>query len=205
MNQRSPRAERADGVRARETILSAAARMATVEGLEGLSIGSLAEHIGMSKSGLYAHFGSKEELQLATIDKAWAIFSDVVVDPALTVQEPVARLEALCDLFLQHLRDRVFPGGCFFSSAGAELAARKGPVRARVAQVQGAWMQLLIEALAEASAAGRLKPHEDPFQVAFELQAFLLMGNFSFLMSEDAEMLRRADVAFKTRLTRASA
>src|ERR671923_198788 len=94
------RRPRADGLRSRRTILDAAARLATLEGLEGLSIGRLAEHIGMSKSGLYAHFGSKEELQLATVATAAEIFRDDVIRPTEAVPAPLARLEALSDSFL---------------------------------------------------------------------------------------------------------
>src|SRR5215510_12709301 len=94
------RKPRADGLRSRQTILDAAARLATVEGLEGLSIGRLADHIGMSKSGLYAHFGSKEELQLATVETAEQIFRDEVIAPADAIERPLARLEALCERYL---------------------------------------------------------------------------------------------------------
>src|SRR5438874_10862515 len=99
MSQKLVRAERADGIRSRETILNAAASLATIEGLDGLSIGRLAEHIGMSKSGLYAHFGSKQELQLATVETARKIFEDVVVNPTLSIEDPVTRLEAVCVSF----------------------------------------------------------------------------------------------------------
>jgi AcrR family transcriptional regulator len=159
----------------------------------------------MSKSGLYAHFGSKEELQLATVEKAWAIYNDVVIVPALAVKEPLTRLETLCEGFLDHPRNNVFPGGCFFSSAGAELAPKPGPVRSLVLEKQMSWMQLLIEALFEARTANQLKPDIDPYQFAFELDSFLLMGNFSFLMAEDTAMLDRADLAFKTHLANARA
>ncbi|MEF2162646.1 helix-turn-helix domain-containing protein, partial [Pseudomonas aeruginosa] len=101
-------------------ILHTAARLATVEGLDGLTIGRLAAETGMSKSGLFAHFGSKEELQLATIDTAEEIYEEDVLRPALQ-EEGRARLEALCERFLSHVDRKVFPGGCFFASAAAEL------------------------------------------------------------------------------------
>src|SRR5436305_9948742 len=107
--QRRPRS---DGERSRQTILRAAASLATIEGLEGISIGNLAAHIGMSKSGLYAHFGSKEQLQLATIDAALEIFTADVVEPAATATGPLERLRRLYDRFLDHVERRVFPGGC---------------------------------------------------------------------------------------------
>src|SRR5205823_14848333 len=118
--RRPERKPRSDGERSRRTILDAAAKLATVEGLEGLSIGRLADHIGMSKSGLYAHFGSKEELQLAAIETASAIFDTEVVAPAMQATTPLEKIETLCEQFLSLVERRVFPGGCFFASAAAE-------------------------------------------------------------------------------------
>src|SRR3954447_20025206 len=115
------RRQRSDGERSRQKILRAAANLATIEGLEGLSIGRLAAHIGMSKSGLYAHFGSKEELQLAAIETASEIFSADVVAPAEQASTPLAKIETLCEQFLSHVERRVFPGGCFFASAAPQL------------------------------------------------------------------------------------
>src|SRR3954464_1816462 len=109
------RRTRSDGERSRKTILRAAASLATVDGLEGISIGNLAAHIGMSKSGLYAHFGSKEELQLATIDSARKILDAEVVEPAREIVDPREQLQALCERFLSYVERRVFPGGCFFA------------------------------------------------------------------------------------------
>src|SRR3954470_21436202 len=111
--QTRTRRTRADGERSRQTILRAAASLATVDGLDGISIGNLAAHIGMSKSGLYAHFGSKEELQIATVDTAWELFNAEIVEPALRAADPLERLRSLCELFLSYVERRVFPGGCF--------------------------------------------------------------------------------------------
>src|SRR5215831_14643391 len=126
------RKPRSDGERSRRTILDAAAKLATVEGLEGLSIGRLADHIGMSKSGLYAHFGSKEELQLAAIDTAAGIFEAEVVTPAEQAATPLEKIQVLCEQFLSHVERRVFPGGCFFASTAAELDTHPGAVRERI-------------------------------------------------------------------------
>src|SRR5437588_5817249 len=124
----SKRSKRSDGERSRATILDAAAKLATIEGLDGLSIGNLAEHIGMSKSGLYAHFGSKEELQLATIDAASAIVVREVIAPARE-ETGLARVQALVENFLSYLERQVFPGGCFFDAAAGELDTQPGPVK----------------------------------------------------------------------------
>src|SRR5688572_2457965 len=176
------RKQREDGLRSRRTILDAAARLATVEGLEGLSIGRLAEHIGMSKSGLYAHFGSKEELQLATVETAAQIFRDDVIRPTDSVETPLARLEALCESFLSHLERRVFPGGCFFVSAAAELDTHAGPVKEQVAAFLANWLGTLEGLAASAQHDGDLDASEDPAQLAFEFDAYLLMANMAFLL-----------------------
>ena len=142
------RGVRSDGARSRSEILHTAAMFATVRGIDQLSIGELAAKVGMSKSGLYAHFGSKEELQLATVAAAAEIFEHEVLAPARLV--PVGRdgLIALSDAFLDHLRNRVFPGGCFFDSAAADLHARAGPVRDAVGTFQASWRGLVAEHLA---------------------------------------------------------
>src|SRR6201985_1102846 len=140
---RPPRRPRADGERTRGAILRAAASLATVDGLEGLSIGHLAAALGMSKSGLYAHFGSKQELQLATVEEAGRIFDAEVVQPALAAPPGVAQLEALCEAFFEHLQRHTFPGGCFFSGAVLEMGTRPGPVKEAVAAFQAAFVDLL--------------------------------------------------------------
>src|SRR5512132_272743 len=119
--QTRPRKRRSDGERSRSAILRAAGQLATVEGLDGLSIGRLADAVGMSKSGLFAHFGSKEELQLATIEAAGAIFIEDVVQPASVATTGIERLRLLTEGFLQHVENDVFPGGCFFASVAAEM------------------------------------------------------------------------------------
>ena len=197
------RKPRADGLRSRRTILDAAARLATVDGLDGLSIGRLAEHIGMSKSGLYAHFGSKEELQLATVETAAEIFRDDVVVPTEAVEAPLARLKALCEAFLSHLERRVFPGGCFFVSAAAEFDTHPGPVKEEVASFLREWLATLEELAARAQQDGDLDAAEDPAQVAFELDAYLLMANMAYLLHNDPLTLQRARAAIRARLTRA--
>jgi AcrR family transcriptional regulator len=194
------RRRRADGERSRETILQAAAELATIEGLEGLSIGGLAERIGMSKSGLYAHFGSKEELQLATVDKAGEIFVADVIQPGLAAPAGLERLYALCDRFLSHVERQVLPGGCFFASAAAELDTRPGPVKERVADFQRGWAAMFEREVREAQASGDLDPGADPAQVAFELNAYLLLANSHYLLQSDRSVFGRARTAIRERL-----
>lgn len=200
----STRRRRADGERSRQAILRGAANLATVEGLRGLSIGELAAHIGMSKSGLYAHFGSKEELQLATVETAREIFDVEVIEPTLAIEDPLERLQALCEGFLSHLERRVFPGGCFFASAAAELDTHPGPVKDEITAVQQHWMDQLQQLIREAQNTGSLNPTEEPAQLAFELEAYLLMGNTAFVLNNDPAPLQQARTAIRDRLARAA-
>jgi AcrR family transcriptional regulator len=199
---RRQRARRSDGIRSRQAILEEAARLATVEGLEGLSLARLADEVGMSKSGLYAHFGSKEELQLATVETAREIFDDVVVRPALTAPDGLERLRALADRFLRHVEDGVFPGGCFFASAAAELDTRSGPVRDLALGVSAEWMGLLVQAVSNAQAEGLLDPDVEAAQLAFEVNASLLLANADFVANGSPEALARARRAIADRLER---
>ena len=130
------RQTRADGERTRAAIVRESVSLATIDGLEGLSIGHLAGSLNMSKSGVYAHFGSKEELQLATIDEAGRIFRVEVVEPALAAAPGVRQLVALCDAFFDHLQRQTFPGGCFFAGAVLETGTRPGPVKDEIAAFQ---------------------------------------------------------------------
>ena len=183
---------RLKGQSSRTTILLTAARLATTKGLAGLSIGDLAASVGMSKSGLYAHFKSKEELELATIEMAAVIFDDEVLQPAMNAQAGTARLKALVNSFLSHLERKVFPGGCFFSAAAAELDTRPGPARDRVVEVLGNWLALLKQCLKEAQDLGELDSDAEVAQAVFEIEAMLLAANFLFVMMNDPIHLTQA-------------
>ena len=168
----APRRRRADGERSRKSILQAAAALATVDGLEGLSIGRLAERTGMSKSGLYAHFGSKQELQLATVETANEIFEAEVIEPALRAPAGRDRLIALCDHYFSHLEREVFPGGCFFAAAAADFDTRAGPVRDAIAAAYSGLDELLQELAADARSRGELAADTDLAQLASSSAAF---------------------------------
>ncbi len=195
--------KRSDGERSRAAILDAATNLATLEGLEGLSIGRLAEHIGMSKSGLYAHFGSKEELQLATVETAGRIFADAVIEPAREAEGAFARLEALCERFLAYLEKPVFPGGCFFAAAEAEFDTQPGPVRDKLKEFMAVWLGLLERRARQAQEAGELDPDEDPALLAFEIDAFMRMANSVTLLQGGQTGLELARRAIRVRLERA--
>jgi AcrR family transcriptional regulator len=198
------RRQRSNGIRSRQAILHEAARLATVEGLEGLSIARLADSVGMSKSGLFAHFRSKEELQLATIDTADAIFRAEVVEPALAAGSGISRLLALCEAFLAYLERRVFPGGCFFASVAAEIDTHPGPVRDRALAAASAWFSQLETAAAQAQAENAIDSAEEPAQIAYELDAYLLLANAQYVATGDTDPLNRARRAIE-RLLRATA
>ena len=117
---------KAQGERTRQAILEAAVHIASAQGLEGLTIGRLASELSMSKSGLFAHFGSKEELQVATVEAARAIFIREVIKPAFDATEGLVRLYKLCDIWLSYVQSGVFRGGCFFAAAAAEFDSRPG-------------------------------------------------------------------------------
>ncbi len=204
MTAGTTRRRRSDGERSRRTILLTAARLATLEGLDGLTIGRLAEETGMSKSGLFAHFGSKEELQLGTIGMAEEIFEEDVLAPAMAAQGR-ARVEALCERFLSHVNRSVFPGGCFFASATAELDTRPGRVRDRIMAVQRAWTTLIEDALAEAQARGEIAPSADRDQLAFEINALLGEANGLFVLHADTRFIEMARRGVADRLERAAA
>jgi AcrR family transcriptional regulator len=192
MNSQTPtRRPRSDGQRSRSAILHASARLATIEGLNGLSIGGLADHIGMSKSGLYAHFKSKEELQLATIDTASEIFTAEVVEPAASAPAGLARVWALSNEFLAHLERGVFPGGCFFASVAAEIDTRPGRVRDRIVEFIVSWVGEVRRAVEDAQAAGELDPAMDAEQLTFEIDAMLLMANALYVLDPRPEVLER--------------
>lgn len=198
--RRTPRHPRADGERTRSAILRAAASLATVEGLEGLSIGHLAAAIGMSKSGLYAHFGSKEELQLATVAEAERIFDEEVVQPALTARPGLAQLAAACEAFFSYVQRRVFPGGCFFAATALEMGTRPGPVKDRVAAIQAGFTALLRGFAATAVDQHELPAREDPGWLAFELHAILLGADTRFVLHDDPAVLDLARQVVRQRL-----
>jgi AcrR family transcriptional regulator len=158
----------------------------------------------MSKSGLFAHFGSKEELQLATIETASEIFVEHVVEPALGAPTALGRFKALAENFLRHVEDDVFPGGCFFASVAAELDTRPGPVRDLAIAAIVEWTDLLEQSIRDAQTEGAIQPAEDAAQLVFELDAYLLLANAQFVVSREPGVLGRARVAVDRRLAAAA-
>jgi AcrR family transcriptional regulator len=202
---RRQRKQRSDGERSRKAILREAGQLATVEGISGLSISRLAGAVGMSKSGLFAHFGSKEELQVATIEAARAVFTEQVVEPALTAPTGLERLRHLGENFLRYVEGGLYPGGCFFASVAAEMAMRPGPVRDGAVQVLDEFSRHVERAVRDAQAEGAIDASEDAEQLAFDLNAYLSLANAQFALSQRSAPIDRARRALKGRIAAASA
>jgi AcrR family transcriptional regulator len=188
------------GEHSRQLILAEAVKIASLEGLEALSLGRLAAELSISKSGVFALFGSKEGLQLATIKAATKIYLDTVVDPARREAAGLPRLVSLCGHWLRYSEDRVFPGGCFFFAVNAEFDARPGPVRDQLASSGARWIGLFEENIDAARTAGDLVADADPGQLAFELIAFLEAANANSVLHEDRRAYTRSARAITHRL-----
>ena len=197
-----PRKERDDGRATRERILLTAAQLATTEGLEGLSIGRLAEATGLSKSGVYAHFRSKEDLQLATIDTANEIYAREVLSFAEGPGSARSRLQALCDAQLSYTERRVFAGGCFFVSSMPEFRARPGRVRDRLGESLEDWLGFIVNLVEVAVREGSLPADTNATQLTFELTAVLEYADLLFVLQDDRQALERARVAVAAMLPR---
>jgi AcrR family transcriptional regulator len=193
------------GMRTRQSILVHAARVGSAEGMEAVSLQRLASDLGISKSGLFAHFGSKEELHLATIEAAAQIFTDEVIRPALSTPRGVGRVWALCNTWLSYVEDGVFPGGCFFWAVAEEYDSRKpGPVRDSVLEKKGYWSYTLQRAVREAQEAGEFDPAVDPEQLAWEIDSLLGGANSGFKSGDGVRAIERGRRAIRDRLTRAA-
>jgi AcrR family transcriptional regulator len=179
-SERASATERASSTR--EAILERAVDLASAEGLEGLTIGRLASEMGMSKSGLFRHFGSKEELQLATVDAASQRFIAEVVEPALKEPEGEQRLRALCEHYLDHLESEVFSGGCFWAATSTEFD--------RIREGMEAWVGGLAQ-------LARVAGVEDPDQLAFELHSVAQGANQRFQLFGDTDAFARARKTFE--------
>jgi AcrR family transcriptional regulator len=193
------------GLQTRQAILLHAARVGSAEGLEAVSLQRLADDLGISKSGLFAHFGSKEELHLATIEAAAKIFTDEVIRPALQAPRGVGRVWALCNSWLSYVERGVFPGGCFFWAVAEEFDSRRpGPVRDLVLQKKDYWSYSLQRAVREAQEAGEIDAGVDPEQLSWELDSLLGGANSGFKGGDGVRALERGRRAIRDRLISAS-
>jgi AcrR family transcriptional regulator len=173
------------GERTRAAILDRAVDLASREGLEGLTIGRLATELEMSKSGLFAHFGSKQDLQLATVDAAAARFREAVLEPAATAGEGAPRLRAMAAAYLDHVGSDAYSGGCFWAATSTEFDDRPGPVRDAIAEALDAW-------IGELERQARLAGVGDSERLGFELYALVMGANSRFRLSGDRRVFDHA-------------
>jgi AcrR family transcriptional regulator len=163
-----------------------------VEGLEGLTVGRLAQDLRMSKSGLFAHFGSKEGLQIATADMARQMFIDEISRPAMRAPKGLPRLWNLVDRWLAHVQKQLFEGGCFFTAASFEFDGRKGPVRDRIAAIMREWIDALERAVREAQLAGHIDSKAAPTLIAHEINSIGIGAHWACQLFDDRRAYSRA-------------
>ena len=180
-----PSATATRGAATRATILDRGVDLASSEGLEALSIGRLASELGMSKSGLFAHFGSKQDLQLAIVDAAAMRFREAVIEPVKAAPDGAARLRAMTSAYISHLQSNGYSGGCFWAATSAEYDDRPGPVRDAIAAALDAW-------LAELERQARLAGVAEPERLAFELYALVMGANSRYRLAGDRRVFEYA-------------
>ncbi len=188
------------GRQTRTEILQVAVQIASAEGLEGVSLGCLADEVGMSKSGLFAHFRSKEELQLAVVEAARSMFIEEVIRPADVVPSGLKRLRKLAEAWLSYAERKVFRGGCFFVAASLEFDSRPGVVKDRITEIMGEWLRLLENEIRQGKASNELTPDADPVQLAFEFNSQMMGANWAYQLLGKRKSFARAKTAIVERL-----
>ena len=196
-----PRRSQAAVEETRAEVTQVAVERASVEGLEGLTIGGVADETEMRKSSVFSLFGSKQELQRATLEAAIEQFTREVWEPVADEPQGLRRLLALCDSWLDYHRRGVMPGGCFLTTATIEYDARPGPLRDAVAATMSQWLRVLEREAAAAVAAGELPADTDPADVAFQLNALAAAASYGFQLWRDPEVFTRARRSMRGVLT----
>ena len=194
---RMPRRSAADVSDSRTSTVRAAVDLASVEGLEGITIGRLAGELSMSKSGLIGRFGDKEAMQRAVLAAAVERFTDAVWLPASGADPGLPRLEAIVDAWIAHLRSGVFPGGCFVTTASVEYDARPGALHDDVAAAVRRWLGVLEREARHALDAGELPAGRVAADVAFELHSLASGGSVAGRLLADAGALDRTRAAMR--------
>lgn len=193
---------RARGMRSRTAILERSVQMASRDGLEGLTIGALAADLGVHKSSVHALFGSKEELQLATLAAARGILIDRVIAPALSSEVGLPRLQAIGEAWWDYLGADVFAGGCFLCAASAEMDGRPGPVRDAVEAVMREWIAVLEANIEAAIEAHQPRAELDPAAIAFRLNALGMAANWQRQLLDDPSGIEHARSGWRAELER---
>jgi AcrR family transcriptional regulator len=191
----------ARGMRSRAAVLERSVQMTSRDGLEGLTIGALAADLGVHKSSVHALFGSKEELQLATLAAARAILIDQVIAPALSSDEGLPRLQAIGDAWCDYLAAGVFSGGCFLCAASAEMDGRPGPLRDAVASLAREWIAVLEASIEAGIRARELRSNIDAATMAFRLNALGMAANWQRQLLHDASAIEQARAGWQAELS----
>lgn len=187
-----PRRSNADAALTRASIIDRAVQTASIEGLEGVTIGRLADDLGMSKAGVIGHFGNKTDLQRAALHQARKIFTAEVWERAADKPEGLPRLRAICEAWIKHITHSPFPGGCFMCTVATEWDARQGALHDEVKDGWRLWLKVLAREAASARQHGDLPRDADPDQVAFELNAIAMGLNQSLQLFDDRRAPARA-------------
>jgi len=197
-----PRRSADDVAASRTSAVEAAVDLASVQGLEGITIGRLADDLSMSKSGLIGRFGDKEAMQRAVLAAAIERFTEAVWLPASRVEPGLPRLEAIVDAWIDHLRGGVFPGGCFVTTASVEYDARPGALHDDVEAAVKRWLGVLEAEARQARDAGDLPADRDPADVAFELHSLASGGSVAGRLLGDPAALDRIRAAMRRAIGR---
>ncbi|MGH8303707.1 MAG: TetR/AcrR family transcriptional regulator [Steroidobacteraceae bacterium] len=196
----SPRRSAADAAHTREAIVARAIQIASVEGLEGVTIGRLASDLQMSKAGVLGRFGTKQELQLTALEAAIEVFRREVWEPSAAAAPGLARLEAICGHWISYLERPVFPGGCFLTAASCEFDGRKGPVHDAIEHALRLWLRTLQAEAQTAIAAGELPPDSNPAVIAFQLNSVAMGANQALQLLADSDAVPTARTAMRQTL-----
>ncbi|MBV8692044.1 MAG: TetR family transcriptional regulator [Actinobacteria bacterium] len=190
------------GDRTRRAVSAAAAALASVDGLDGVTLSQVAGELGVSKSSIQAAFASKEQLQLAAVEAATEVFLREVVTPAMAQAEGLPRLRGLAESWLAYVEHRVFPGGCFMVATLSEFDSRPGPVRDALRRARRGWLKLLERNAQVAQEAGHIADQPAAPLVAFEIDALLSMANVQRNITDDIAALDDARRLIDLRLGR---
>lgn len=196
----SPRRSVAAARQTRAAIVERAVEVASLEGLEGLTIGRLASDLEMSKAGVLGHFGTKQALQLAALESAIGSFRSEVWGPAADAGPGLPRLLAICDAWVSYLERDVFPGGCFLTTASCEFDGRGGPVREAVVEALSRWHGVLEAEVRTAIDAGQLSPSSDPATIVLQLSSLAMGANQAIQLFGDRQAPQRARRAMRATL-----
>ena len=195
-----PKQER--GQKTLNRVLRRAVQLASVDGLEGVTIGRLAEATGMSKGGLFAHFGSKEQLQLAIVEEARRIFADKVIAPSERIEAGLPRVMAMQSNWIDYVKGDSFRGGCFFAAASAEFDGRPGPVRTKLASLTGFWRHRLEEEVQRGIEIGHFRSETVAARLAFALHAYVQEANWAYQLLGDVDAFEQARRESESRVRR---